>query len=108
MAYPCISLFEAMDNDPTRETLGNLQESWYAIFKSEPKMIREVRGFLNTSNAEDLLEILNQIAGNRDGIDNQKLGWWLKKHAGRIVNGRRFEKDTTMSSNSDRWEVVTV
>jgi hypothetical protein len=108
MADPCARMFEAMDNDPDRVTLGWLQEAWYGVFKSDAKMIREVRSYLNTYKCDDLLEVITEIAGGRDGIDNKRLGWWIKKHAGRIVNGWRFEKDTTFKSNSERWKVVKI
>jgi len=108
MADPCARMFEVMDNDPDRVTLGWLQDAWYGVFKSDARMIREVRVFLNTYKSDDLLEAITEIAGGRDGIDNKRLGWWIKKHAGRIVNGRRFEKDTTFKSNSERWKVVMV
>ncbi|SDY78094.1 hypothetical protein [Nitrosomonas sp. Nm33] len=44
----------------------------------------------------------------RDGIDKQRLGNWIRKRAGQIVNGFRFEKDTSRKRNADSWRVTVM
>lgn len=43
---------------------------------------------------EEFRELLLEIAGERGRINARILGWWIKRHAGRIVDGRNFEKGT--------------
>ena len=35
-------------------------------------------------------DVLHDIAEERGEINRRKLGWWIRRHAGRIVDGRRF------------------
>ena len=111
-ADPASSVYEAMAEDPDRELLGRLLEAWERYFGNKPGMVREAVG-ANTPHvvldgAEDLHEVLRDIAGERDGSINRKvLGRWIKRHAGQIVDGRRFVKDSGHRS-ADAWRVVSV
>jgi hypothetical protein len=54
---------------------------------------------------ELLKGVLEEIAGEgRSGINPRRLGQWIKKRAGRIVNGLRFERGTMRDGNA-RWFV---
>jgi len=93
-ADPAASVYETMTEDPDRETLGRMLEAWYDCFGNTPKMIRDAldytgHNFIGTG--KELHEAMSDIAGERDNsINRNRLGWWLKKHAGRLVAGRRF------------------
>ena len=41
------------------------------------------------------------------GEDHRKLGWWIRRHAGRIVDGRRFVR-ATGSRSAEAWQVDVV
>jgi hypothetical protein len=56
---------------------------------------------------QELSEILHDIAGERDTINNRKLGWWIKRHTGQIVDGLRFVKSNSEGS-AERWRVESV
>ncbi len=108
MADPCARIFQAMDKDPDRQTLGRLLKAWYEAFKDEPKKIKDVRQYINENNTGNLFEIIHYIAPEQNGHENKHLGFWLKKRIRRIVSGLRFEKDDTVECNVDRWKVVLV
>ena len=91
---PAISVFEGMLQDPDRETLGLLLRAWNDCFGDRPKMLREA--ITNASN--ELKEVLSDIAGERGEINRKKLGRWIARHAGRLVDGLRFEKDSSTRS----------
>ena len=40
-------------------------------------------------------------------INRRKLGWWIKRHAGRIVNGLRFVR-ASGNSSAEKWWVESV
>jgi hypothetical protein len=66
-ADPTVSAFEAMTEDPDRETLARLLTSWFTVFGKTPAMVRDAVKQalqLNDENAE-LREVLRDIADER-------------------------------------------
>ena len=55
----------------------------------------------------DLLEVLHDIADERGEINRRKLGWWIKRHVGRIVDGRRFVR-ASGNRSAEAWQVESV
>ena len=49
-------------------------------------------------------EVLKDIAEERGEINRRKLGWWISRHAGRIVDGRRFVRSSGNRS-AEAWQV---
>lgn len=107
---PVKSVFEAMADDPDRETLGRLLESWKAVFDRRAAMVREAvkesDNYLSEA-AKDLKEVLLDIAGERDVINRRTLGRWIKRNAGRMVNGLRFVR-ASGSRSAEAWRVELV
>jgi hypothetical protein len=91
LADPTHSMFEAMAEDPDRETLDRLLTGWQSAFGKSPAMVRDaVRvSALGVDHAE-LREVLHDIANERGEINRHRLGRWIRRHAGQIVDGRRF------------------
>jgi hypothetical protein len=106
---PTASVFEAMAEDPDRETLARLVDAWFAVFGKTPAMVREAvrRSTLFDDDHSELREVLHDIAGERGEINRRKLGWWLRRHAGRIVNARRIVRATAKGS-AERWQVEVI
>lgn len=109
LADPTVSVFEAMSDDPDRETLGRLLSAWQAVFGKTPAMVREAVQQAMVSIAEhiELHEVLRDIADERGEINRRKLGWWIKRHAGRIVDGRRFLR-AGGNRSAEAWRVDVV
>ena len=55
----------------------------------------------------ELREVLHDIADERGEINRRKLGWWIRRHAGRIVDGRRFVRASGQRS-AEAWQVESV
>jgi hypothetical protein len=108
-ADPTESVFEAMTEDPDRETLDRLLLAWHAAFGKAPTMVREAVKLASGFSAEcvDLREVLHDIADERGEINRRKLGWWIKRHAGRVVNGRRFVRGSG-SRSAETWQVMAM
>ncbi len=103
---PAQCIFEAMCDDPDREILGEFLQAWYDCFGHAPTLVKDAVSRLNTSNT--LHELICDIAGDRAGsVDRRRLGWWIKRHSNRVVNGLRIVKDTA-NSNSAKWKVESV
>lgn len=108
-ADPSASVFEAMADDPDRETLNRLLKAWHSVFGKNPAMVREAikqASFSFDENVE-LHEVLHDIADERGEINRRKLGWWIKRHAGRIVDGLRFVR-ASGNRSAEAWQVEIV
>ncbi len=108
-ADPTASVFEAMAEDPDRETLARLLDAWFSVFGKTPAMVRDSVNRASQFNDEaiELREILNDIAGERGEINRRRLGWWIRRHSGRIVNGMCFVRASGKRS-AEAWQIEVV
>lgn len=114
IADPAQRVFEQLAQDPDRETLGRLLHAWRATFGSTPAMIREAvnraetYAFGGVSNVQaELKEVMREIAEDRGEINRRRLGKWIARHQGRIVDGLRFEKASGTTS-AEKWVAKSV
>lgn len=99
------SVTEAMTEDPDREILGRFLHAWKDSFGSTPKMIRDA---VNKSHDNtELSEAINDIAGDKQSINNRVLGHWIKRNSNCIVDGMRFVK-AAGSRSALAWKVETL
>jgi len=106
LADPTESVFLAMAEDPDRETLGRILTAWQAVFGKTAAMVRDAVKQATSFGDEhvELREVLRDIADERGEINRRKLGWWIKRHAGRIVAGLRFVRGSGNRS-AETWQV---
>jgi hypothetical protein len=104
-----------MCDDPSRELVGDFLQAWHTKFGRTPALVKDaihasqLRGMNGVHQHEILLETMTDIAGERDGsINRKRLGWWIKRHAGQVVNVLRFVQDKSVSSNTAKWKVESV
>ena len=98
-----------MLDDPDRETLARLLTAWFSVFGKIPAMVRDaIKQALPFNDASaELHEVLHDIADERGEINRRKLGWWIRRHAGRIVDGRRFVR-ASGNRSAEAWQVEVV
>ena len=105
---PAKRVFEQLTQDPDRETLGRLLHTWKATFGTSPTMIREaVDKAQNGLPTNELHEVLREIADERGEINRRRLGKWISRKQGVIVDGLRFERASGTTS-AERWQVKSV
>ena len=106
---PTASVFAAMAEDPDRETLARLLTAWHAVFGKTPTMVRDAVRQANATfdDNNELREVLRDIADERGEINRRKLGWWIRRHSGRIVDGRRFIR-ASGNRSAEAWRVEVV
>ena len=105
---PAKRVFEQLAQDPDRETLGRLLHAWKATFGTSPAMIREsVDKALTGFATDELREVLREIADERGEINRRRLGNWISRKQGVIVDGLRFERASGTTS-AERWQVKSV
>ena len=106
---PATRIFQQLDVDPDRELLSRLIDAWDHHFGNKPTMVREaieLTVFIQNTGQE-LKEVFREIAEERGEINRRRLGKWIARHKGQVVNGRRFEKVSTNNS-AEKWQVVQV
>lgn len=106
-ADPAVSIFEAIKEDPDREQLGRLLIIWQAVFGNIPTMVREAVNKSTLYGNDELKEILHDIADERGEINRRRLGKWIKRHEGQIVDGFRFTR-CSGNTSAERWRVESV
>ncbi|HEY6527397.1 MAG TPA: hypothetical protein VIZ65_01795 [Cellvibrionaceae bacterium] len=104
---PTVSVSQTIHEDPDRELLGRLLLSWQQSFGCLPTMIREALQRCAQNGCGELKELLEDIAEERGEINRRKLGQWIKRHAGQIIDDLRFVKSNVKSS-SEKWRVESV
>lgn len=107
----------AFAHDPDHAKLAALLESWHALYGDKPMKVATV--IAETNNAEwnqgqpdegrtiklRLRETLMEIAGEGRVVNPRRLGRWIEKHTGGIVEGLRFERGPARD-HSATWMVV--
>ena len=107
---PAERVFEQLAQDPDRETLGRLLAAWHRVHGNRPAMIREAVSAAETGFAEEaknLREVLLEVAEERGEINRRRLGRWIARHQGRIVDGLRFVRASGTTS-AERWAAESV
>lgn len=108
MADPAECVFAQLAQDPDREILGRLLHAWKNAFGNIPTMIREAVDMAITGRGtEELREILREIADERGEINRRRLGKWIARKQGVIVDGLRFERASGTTS-AERWHIKSV
>ncbi len=81
---PAASLIEQVRHDPDQADLNQLFAAWYASAGDKPITLRQLMELtLDDPSLEDAL--LDLPVCERDVVNRGKLGWYLKRHANRVV-----------------------
>lgn len=111
LSDPAQSVFESMAVDPDTEQLGRFMQAWKNAFGSKPTMVRDLVKYASRLSSEpdkvELHDVISEIADERGEINKKRLGRWIERHAGRLVDGMRFVK-APKTRNVVEWRVVSV
>jgi len=102
---PATSIIEQLLHDPDQDDLGKLLTGWHAAVGDRPIMLRDL---IDVAINDDELQgaLLDLPVTDREAINRSKLGWYLKRHANRVVGG--FELQPAECSTRNAWRVVAV
>ncbi|NYT40776.1 hypothetical protein HZY97_08415 [Sphingomonas sp. R-74633] len=103
---PATSLIQQVRSDPDAESLARFMEAWRLAFGSKPMTLRKVVDRAERDNGALLDAMMELPFVERGAINRNKLGWYLKRNANRIVDGLHFQRE----DNSERtaWSVQTI
>jgi hypothetical protein len=103
------------DQDPDMETIRAVLVAWFDVFAgdavSAADVVREGMALgegMDVSNPThpELREALLLVSGGRQPT-SQKLGYWLRAHKDRIVDGKRLSMLKADRNGISRWQLVT-
>jgi hypothetical protein len=108
VADPVANVVEQLAADPDREALGRLLTAWRKVFGAAAAHVADAvektqPGIHGTPH--ELYEVCMELAEERGQINRRRLGKFIARCAGRIVDGLRFEKSPS-KSYSQKWQVV--
>jgi putative DNA primase/helicase len=103
-ADPVDTMEQAARDDPSNLRLHAIVNGWHAEFGEMPRTIAEA-----VKDASDgFLAVMREHfpAHGGSSVDNSRMGYWLRKFAGRVVGRKRFVKDDSAPHGSVRWYVA--
>jgi putative DNA primase/helicase len=103
-ADPCESREAVMEDDPDAAMLRSLLSAWWERFGRTPRTVKEI---VRAGEEDDnpLGAILEDIAGEGRAINTRRLGWWLRRQVGRIMDGLKLTL-YSQSIGSAQWKVL--
>lgn len=110
---PLGSLNALEAEDPARQEHLSVLSAWFNAFGEKELTAREVIEELNSSMTGDfcqqLKELVREFASDRQGLLNSKrMAGWLRKHAGRRVEGFQLVKLAQAKDHTSVWKVERV
>jgi hypothetical protein len=105
-ADPCDSVIKVRENDPTRDGLEAVLAEWEgALGAAVSYTVRQV--IERAINVPTFYTALMNVAVSRTGgtVSNERLGWWLKRVEGKIINGRNLVQ-SGMDHGNRLWRLV--
>lgn len=110
LADPADAVTANYAEDPDTMKLRGLIAGWHGVIGDRPVKARELVDQAHPASnigapseyRATLADALDEIAGERGTINPRRLGRWIERHAGRVVDGRRIVKDG-VSAGYTRW-----
>jgi putative DNA primase/helicase len=113
-ADPCETMDDVRKEAPTTQALADVLYHWHEVIGIDDVPVKRAidrahiceAGQPETLKHPEFHTALMAVAAESGQISNLRLGNWLRKNKGRIVNGLRFEPSGTLSSSGGiRWKV---
>jgi hypothetical protein len=106
---PASKIFEQMAEDPDAELLGQFIQGWVSAFGHTPAGVRDLCERADFDPKGDISVAINEIALERGNtINRRRLGRWIKRHEGRIIDGRRLVPEKNGGRNASAWRIAIV
>ncbi len=104
---PALSITRSESENPDQAKLCSMLNGWYEVFGSKPSTVATVIGVnaLQSPDAVQLLDVVDEIAGQHGKINSRILGRWIERHAEQRSSGLRFVK-AGKAHGVLRWQVL--
>ena len=101
---PAAGMFSQMADDPDADTLARLLHALLNEFSTAPAMVREIIKRADWTPDGPLAEVVKDIAEEKGQLNRNRLGWWMRRHEGRVVDGMRLLAEKS-SRGASAWRV---
>jgi hypothetical protein len=88
--------------------LGRILALWHAKYKDLPIPLRIAMSFDSIDRHNELRELLMEVGEFKGMVNSRRIGRWIARKEGRLVNGMRFERDANKTGGSERWRVAVL
>lgn len=102
---PKVALMRDSENDPEGSQLNGVLDAAKSIFGTGRRFTAAELISRAKTSFGGVVDLLLDIAGERGEIDVRKLGRWMLKYEGRIMNGLRIKRGPNNSQRTGTWEV---
>jgi hypothetical protein len=96
-ADPADTRESILDADPRRDELINVMELWKQEFQEQRVEVAEIQ-----SRSDRLTQLFTEIACRGKTWSARSVGWWLRRHKDRVVNGQSF-RCTGLHNHTQWW-----
>lgn len=103
---PKMALTRDSENDPDAALLIGVLDNAKAMFGIGRRFTVAEFTDRATPSMRDVYDMLMEIAGDKGAISNKKLGEFLRKREGRIMNGLRIKRGPPDRQKKATWEVA--
>ena len=103
---PVDTMEDARADDPVRSALREVVVAWRAVIgTNNPVSAGQLKQKAFDSGGDDLLKAISAVAcaPGRTEIDALRLGKWLGRHKGRVVNGIKLHGKPDTDSKQIQW-----
>lgn len=104
---PAAAFRHQLEDDPDAETLKEFLTAWHGKRGERPTMVRELISATATLGSDQLQEAMDELpVWDGSKINPSRLGWYIKKHCGRIAGDLMIEQ--APKGERRAWQVVKV
>ncbi len=110
-ADACDTMDDTGKDDPATQRLHAMVDGWWNSNGSNPVTTAAAVSKANLENdTSDFYQVLKEQFPSKGGsdVDTNRMGYWLRKFAGRVANGKRFVRDEGGTHGTARWKVEYV
>lgn len=113
-ADPVETMEAARADDPTTSSLRAVLAAWYGALNDTERTVGKViaksqERMMDNESYPDFRSALTDVAEGRPGeINAKRLGHWLARHRGRVVDGLKFVEGYDTNAKQKTWAVMSV
>jgi putative DNA primase/helicase len=105
-ADPAETMEETEHDDPATIRLRAIISGWYFSFTLQPKTLADAVRDAQPEFRDTMKEHFPARGGIE--VDTTKMGNWLRKFGGRIIDGMRFVKEDGHTGGTIRWKISLI
>lgn len=104
-ADPALTREQILEADPRRADLSGVLEAWFQAFGTDPVALAAIGQFNGHEGEKTAVRTLLTEMSGKPVWNARSVGWWLRRNARRIVEGRCFMPHAALREGVS-WRIV--